>query len=55
MKKRSYLNPLLMIYLLIISTSPVKPANPVKNSGIVSFDEGWRFLKGNPAGAFPMS
>jgi beta-galactosidase len=51
MKKKSYLIPLLMMFLLNPGTLPAKPVNPDKNSGISSFDEGWRFIKDNPAGA----
>jgi beta-galactosidase len=51
MKKIIFLMSILMISLAINGTTAFKQGNPDKKSGIISFDEGWRFIKDNPSGA----
>jgi beta-galactosidase len=51
MKKRTILISLLMISLYFHGTSAVKQGNPDNNSGTISFDEGWRFVKDSIDGA----
>ncbi len=51
MKNRNLLFSILMISVLILGTSSIKKGNPENNSGIVSFDEDWKFIKDNPSGA----
>jgi beta-galactosidase len=51
MKNRSYLVSIFLIFLLILGTSSINKSAPDKNSGIMSFDEGWMFVKDNPPGA----
>ena len=48
MKKIIFLMSLLMISLVIHGTTAVKQGNPDNKSGIISFDDGWRFLKDSP-------
>jgi hypothetical protein len=51
MKKQTYLMSLLMITLIIPGISVSGQGKTDNKSIISSFDEGWRFIKANPAGA----
>jgi beta-galactosidase len=51
MKKKIYVIFLLMIGLLVAGSSAIGQGQTDKVTGTISFDDGWRFIKGNPAGA----
>ncbi len=51
MKKQAFLTPLLLFGLFVFVISCNTAQKTVVHDRIASFDEGWRFIKDNPAGA----
>ena len=51
MKMKTCLFFLLFVFHLVSLTGSIQNGNPDNNSGIRSFDTGWKFIKDNPSGA----